>query len=245
MVSNQNIPAELTHITISDLKKCSKAFIQKEQRGYIYPDALNKVQNNFGTPDKICEGISDLLRGWHNNFYRFGPFDQAKILKSINHYHDQLKGWRTKNIRNVRLDSKSKFVTQFSPIFDCFLDATAGKNPKFTRRTVTGTSKCLHLLAPSLFPMCDEAISQAYDCWWVYSDFGFIEYIKFMKSMKILAEQLVDQYSKTHNIQNPNRAEMRLANEIKAYSGDTYQYNKSLLKIIDEYNYAKYTKSWC
>jgi len=243
MVSNQNILAMISNITIDDIKKCSKAFIQNEHRGYVYPDALNKVQNNFGTPDKICEGISDLLRGWHNNFYRFGPFDQAKILEGVNHCHNELKGWKTKNIRNVKLDFR--FVTQFSPIFDCFLDATAGKNPKFTRKTVTGTSKCLHLLTPSLLPMCDEAISQAYGCWWVYSDFGFSEYFKFMEYTKILAEQLVTEYSKKHNIQNSDQVEMRLVNEIKTYSGDTYQYNKSLLKIIDEYNYAKYSKEWC
>ena len=163
MVSNQNVPAGISQITISDLKKCSQAFVQNERRSYVYPNALNKVQNNFGTPNKICEGISDLLSEWHNNFYRFGPFDQTKILKSVNLYHNKLKGLSTRNIRNVKLDAR--FVTQFRPIFDCFLDATAGENPKFTRRTVTGTSKSLHLLAPSFFPMCDEAISQAYGCW--------------------------------------------------------------------------------
>jgi hypothetical protein len=242
MVSSQAVLSSVRQITIRDLKKHSKAFVQNEQRGYIYPDALNKVQNNFGIPTSICAGISDLLCGWHNNFYHFGSFDQAEVLKSVKLYHKKLKEWRIENIRHVQLDSR--FMTQFSPIFHSFLDATAGKNSRFTRRTVTGTSKCLHLLAPDIFPMCDEAISQAYCCWWVYSDFGFSEYSKFMGYMKTLAEQLVTEYSKRHNIHDLDRAETQLVNEVKTYSGDTYQYGKSLLKIIDEYNYTRYTKKW-
>jgi len=243
MVLDQNVLAAISRTTIDDLKKCSKAFVQNEGRLYIYPDALNKVQGNFGKPDEICEGISDLLHGWHNSFYRFGSFDKAEILKSVKRYHKQLDNLRAKNIRNVNLDDA--FETEIKTIFCSFLDATAGKNRKFTRRTVTGTSKCLGLLAPRLLPMCDEAISQAYDCWWVYSDFGFIEYFKFMKYTKILAEQLVAEYSKKRGIPNPNQAEIQLVSEIKIYSGDAHQYNKSLLKTIDEYNYAKYSKAWC
>lgn len=244
MVLDQDVLVMISNITIDELKKCSKSFIENEHRGYIYPEAVNRVQNNFGKPNEICKGISDLLRGWHNNFYRFGPFDQAEILKGVKQYHNKLNNLRSRNIRDVRLNTR--FETEvFKPIFDCILDATAGNNPKFTRRTVTGTSKSLSLLAPSLFPMCDEAISRAYGCWWVYSDFGFMEYYKFMHYTKILAEQLVAQYSNKHKIQNPDEAETRLINEIKTYSGDNYQYNKSLLKIIDEYNYAKYTEAWC
>lgn len=242
MVLGKTVLGTIRKITINDIKKGSKAFIQNERRGYIYPNAFNKVQGNFGAPDKICKGISDLLSAWHNNFYRFGKFNQSEILKSTKLYHKKLNALRAKNIRDVKLNDT--FEGQVRPIFDSFLNATAGKNPKFTRRTVTGTSKALSLLAPCLFPMCDEDISQAYGCWWVYSDFGFIEYIKFMKYMKILAEQLVAQYSKKHNIKSLNKAEMLLVDEIRTYSGDVYQYNKSLLKIIDEYNYAKYTKKW-
>jgi hypothetical protein len=243
MVLDENVLARISRTTIDNLKECSKAFVQNEGRLYIYPNALNKVQGNFGKPDEVCEGISDLLRGWHNGFYRFGSFDKAEILKSIKHYYKQLDNLRARNIRNINLDEA--FETEIKTMFCSFLDATAGKNRRFTRRTVTGTSKCLGLLAPSLFPMCDEAISQAYDCWWVYSDFGFIEYLKFMQYMRILAKQLVAEYSKKHSIANLTQAEIQLVSEVKAYSGDAYQYDKTLLKVIDEYNYAKYSKPWC
>ena len=133
-------------ITIDDIKRCSKAFIGNECRGYIYPDALNKVQGNFGRPNKIAEGISDLLRGWHNSFYRFGPFDEAKILKAVEQHHRELTNLRTKNIRSVELDAD--FDEQIRPIFSSLLNATAGTNYRFTRRTVTGTSKSLSMPWP-------------------------------------------------------------------------------------------------
>jgi len=243
MALDPEVLSIIRQITLDDVRRCSKAFVENERRGYAYADALNEVQSNFGRPDSICKGICNLLGAWHQSFYRFGPFDQAKILKAVECHHKELTGLRTKNIRNVELGDD--FEAQIKPIFHSFLNATAGTNRRFTRRTVTGTSKGLSLLAPNLFPMVDEAISVAYDCWWVYSDFGFIEYTRFMRYMRVLADQMVSGYARGQRITDLGRAETLLVGEIKAYSGDRYQYNKSLLKTMDEYNYAKYTETWC
>lgn len=243
MALDQEILGIIRRTTIDDVKKGSRAFVENERRGCAYADALNEVQNNFEKPDRICKGICDLLDAWHNSFYRFGPYDEAKILKAVERHHKELTNLQTKNIRNVKLGAD--FEAQIKPIFDSFLNATAGTNRRFTRRTVTGTSKGLSLLAPNLFPMVDEAIGVAYRCAWVFSEFGFDEYVKFMTYMKVFAEQLVSRWSKAHSITDPNQAETLLVEEVKEYSGDEYQYSKSLLKTIDEYNYAKRTEGWC
>lgn len=243
MALDQAVLATVHKITTDDVKRGSKAFAQNGHRGRAYADALNEVQNNFGRPDRICNGICDLLDAWHNSFYRFGPFDKAEVLRAVERCHRELVVLRAKNIRDVKLDAD--FETEMRPIFDSLLDATAGKNRRFTRRTVTGTSKGLSLIAPDLFPMVDEAISVAYRCPWVYSEFGLDEYIKFTTYMKILAERLASEYSQAHKIRDLDQAEMLLVKEVKAYSGDEYQYSKSLLKTIDEYNYAKHTQVWC
>ena len=240
---DQEIVSIIRRVTVDDVEAFSKAFHQNETRKYIYPDALKKVQGNFGLPDKMSEGISDLLRGWHNSFYRFGPFDEVEISRSVDRHLKELNSLRITNIRDIELDAKSE--ARIGAIFDSFLDATAGKNRKFTRRTVTGTSKALGLLAPSLFPMVDEAISVAYRCPWVFSEFGFDAYIKFMSYMKILAKQLVGDYSRRQGVEEPDEAEELLVAEMKVHSGDRYEYKKALLKAVDEYNYAKYTKRWC
>jgi hypothetical protein len=133
-------------------------------------------------------------------------------------------------------------VAEIEELFTAFLDSTAGKNAKFTRKSPTAVSKALNLLAPKCFPLWDEAISQEYDCWWVYSDFGLPEYIKFMKLAKMECADIVTEYSQTYLIDNLDLAEQKLIQECLSISGTSY--DRSLLKIIDEYNYAKYTKNW-
>jgi len=242
LIGDQNFRQMVKGISIDDIKAGSRAFIQNEHRAYIYANAVNQVQNNFNDISKITKGISNLLSGWHNSFYRFGPFNDTEISKCVALYHNRLKVIRRENILDVIVDNR--FESQIRTVYYGFLDATASVNVKFTRKTITGTSKALSLLAPDLFPMCDEKISQAYNCWWVYSDGSFNDYLTFLNYMKILAVQLVSEYSEIHRLTDRNKAETLLIKEIKVYSGDSYNYDKTLLKIIDEYNYSKHTKSW-
>lgn len=76
-------------------------------------------------------------------------------------------------------------------------------------------SKALHLLAPDFFPIWDNKIAQAYGCY--YSVNPAEEYIRFCRIVKAIAEQVKDYISPM---------------------------NKTLLKLIDEYNYSKYTQEW-
>jgi hypothetical protein len=77
-------------------------------------------------------------------------------------------------------------------------------------------SKALHLLAPGFFPLWDDKIARAYNCH--YSNNPAKKYLAFMGEMKGMAQRLE-----------------------KARTDET---GKTLLKLIDEYNYAKYTKNW-
>ena len=63
--------------------------------------------------------------------------------------------------------------------------------------------------------------------------------------MKLTQSQCVDivtEYSKVHAISDFDVAEQRLIRECISTTGTNY--DRNLLKIIDEYNYAKYTKQW-
>ncbi|MDH5363641.1 MAG: hypothetical protein OEW82_00530, partial [Dehalococcoidia bacterium] len=55
-----------------------------------------------------------------------------------------------------------------------------------------------------------------YYCWWVYSDFGVLEYIPFCCKILEVAEEVKN----CECVRNPNP-------------------NRSLLKLIDEYNYSR------
>jgi hypothetical protein len=75
-------------------------------------------------------------------------------------------------------------------------------------------AKTLHLLAPAFFPLWDDAIAKAYGCY--YSEAPAEAYIRFCRIIRGLATSLVG-----------------------VVSGP-----KTLLKQIDEYNYAKFTQEW-
>jgi hypothetical protein len=76
-------------------------------------------------------------------------------------------------------------------------------------------AKALHLLAPGFFPLWDEKIAKAYDCYHDNDPAG--KYMAFFLKTKVIVEALAPQVN----------------------AGE-----KTLLKLIDEYNYARYTKRW-
>jgi len=102
-------------------------------------------------------------------------------------------------------------------LFLAFLDALRikeGKNKD--RKSPVAVAKALHLLAPSFLPIWDYKIAIAYAC--RYSTNPDRKYVDFAYNMKTLAQQL--------------------QKHVPDGCGQTF------LKLIDEYNYAKYTKGW-
>jgi len=86
------------------------------------------------------------------------------------------------------------------------------------RKSPVAVAKALHPLAPNFFPLWDDQIAKAYGCY--YNNNPAEKYIRFMKLIKEFAEKVGDYI-------NPSN----------------YQ-NKTFLKLIDEFNYSKYTKRW-
>jgi len=77
-------------------------------------------------------------------------------------------------------------------------------------------AKALHLLAPNFLPLWDEKIARAYACY--YKPYPDQKYMDFIQKTRTFAQRLQGCV--------PPRCE------------------KTVLKLIDEYNYAKYTKHW-
>jgi hypothetical protein len=99
-------------------------------------------------------------------------------------------------------------------LFDEFLEALQIADGKRKgRKSPVAVAKGLHLLGPAFFPLWDDKIAKAYGCH--YSTYPSEKYVSFSYMMKDIAQQLAPQVS----------------------CGD-----KTLLKLIDEYNYARYTK---
>ncbi len=137
--------------------------------------------------------------------------------------YQKLENCISKNIRSLeefsRRDISSLSASDeedITVLFNEFLEALRIASGKLQgRRSPVAAAKALHLLAPCFFPVWDESIAHAYHC--NYSEHPAEKYLAFCGIMKISAK------------------------EVKSYTGRS---NKSLLKLIDEYNYSKYTKGW-
>jgi len=115
------------------------------------------------------------------------------------------------------LSLSSQDEDKIQKLFDHFLNALkAGKS-----RSPVAVAKSLHLLAPDFFPLWDNYIAQAYDSLWGDSKFGVFRYIDFCWKTKVIIEEVSE--CECMRISFPKR---------------------SLLKLIDEYNYSKFTKHW-
>jgi hypothetical protein len=78
-------------------------------------------------------------------------------------------------------------------------------------------AKALHLLSPDFFPLWDQKIALTYKCG--YSRDLEAKYLCFVRKAKEIAEKLQT-------------------------SVDPKAMGKTLLKLVDEFNYAKYTQGW-
>ena len=94
------------------------------------------------------------------------------------------------------------------------LEITEGRSKG--RQSPVAVAKALHLLAPGFFPLWDKAIAIAYTC--DYSVGAVDAYLRFID----IAKAMVERHAQTIPL---------LA-------------NKTPLKVLDEYNYAKFTKKW-
>lgn len=118
--------------------------------------------------------------------------------------------------RNISSLSSSD-ESNIKVLFIEFLEALqidSGKN-RGTKSPVS-VAKALHLLAPAFFPLWDDKIAkEGYGC--DYSGNPAEAYIEFCKITK------------------------GIASKVKMCSG---KHVKTIVKLIDEYNYSKYTQGW-
>jgi hypothetical protein len=178
----------------------------------MYTTATLLVQHFWGDATKVAEGLGVLLCVWNHAFYRNGPFDYDLLEKCIANNQGRLDTFRHRNILTHSLDDDSEIRS----LFQGFLDALRICEGKCKGRgSPVGVAKTLHLLAPGFFPLWDEKISRAYNCYYDHDPPG--RYMAFFSKTKAITEALAPQ--------------------VKADG-------KTLLKLIDEYNYAKFTKGW-
>lgn len=199
--------------TRKQLQEGIDAFNEKETRGYIYFLALDQINANWGSPSGMAQGIRVLLDAWHQAFYRFGKYEADLITDCVKNNLKSVDRFKARSIVELSEDEEHGI----KDIFNSFLDALKGGK----RRSPVAVAKTLHLLAPEYFPLWDTDIAIAYGSWWVFSEFGAMEYIPFCWKMKYIHRKV---------------AKYRCVRQATP--------KRSVLKLVDEYNYSKYTKKW-
>jgi len=160
------------------------AYEANEQRGSVYFQALNHVQQNWGNPKEMAQGIGILLQSWHQNFYRFGNYDRDLLIECIERNLETMDNFRERHISGLSNTDES----EIKEIYNQLLDGLRGGN----RRSPVATAKSLNILSPNFLPLWDSDIALAYGYVWggVLTQFTDADYISFCWKMKELAERV-------------------------------------------------------
>ncbi|RME57600.1 hypothetical protein D6779_08355 [Candidatus Parcubacteria bacterium] len=197
-----------------ELKAGYQEFQRREKRDAMYKVASFLVAHFWGKPADMADGLGVLLLTWNQALYRYGSFDFESLEKCITENMSLLEKYRERNI----LSYSPHDDKDISHLFQAFLAALEiSDGSKAGTRSPVATSKALHLLAPEYFPLWDDKIAKAYGCHYAYKPAA--KYLTFIRLCKQIAAMLQPMMSEQNS-------------------------GKTLLKLIDEYNYAKYTKGW-
>lgn len=203
----------------SEFHNGCQAFKRNEKRDPIYKIAsflVDYARNKpSGAKDEInvTDGIAVLLHVWNQAFYRFSLYDPEKFRDCLKRNWHRIEDFRARNISTLE-DSDEADINNLFNDFLVALQIDTGKRKG--RKSPVAVAKALHLLAPRFFPLWDGEIAKLYEASWDKSEKASRKYITFSKKMQYIA------------------------GKVNHYVPDS---DKSLLKLIDEYNYAK-VKGW-
>lgn len=189
---------------------------------------LAAYQRNEGRGRVYFEALNQISESWGNSdglaegisrlirsWNRFyANFDFDRLVNCIDINLPIINEFRGRNIDSLSADDNEKI----EHIFNQFLDAL--KRSTDNRRSPVSVAKAFGLLAPDFLPIWDSTIAWRYGCLY-FAEVASSKYVTFCWKMKELARKVTD-YECARN-PNPNR---------------------SLLKMIDEYNYSKFTGNW-
>ena len=223
---------DVQHLDYEEVLRGSKAFVKKEKRDSIYKVAAIWLKKYWYRPGEVVDGIGLLLMVWNHAFYRYDNFslDFDGLEQFLKKNETVVREFHNRDISTLTKDDEIK-VKQ---LFDDLLEVLRCKEKK----SPVAVGKALHLLAPDFFPLWDNKISHAYSCHWGNSEYGSQKYCLFMQKMKSLSERIIQSYADRNNV-DFETSKKAVCQE----APNNLPFAKSLLKTIDEYNYA-FVKEW-
>ncbi len=194
-----------------------KEFKEHETRDAMYKVATFLISSFWGKPSDMTDGLGVLLLTWNQAFYRYGIFNFNKLEKCITDNLQKIENFSNRDILSLSNSDEENI----KDLFNKFLEALQIDSDKKVKKSSVSVAKALHLLASEFFPLWDQKIAKAYECY--YNKNPAERYFSFCKITKDIADKVKD------------------CDEVKDY---IIQSGKTLVKLIDEYNYSKYTQGW-
>ena len=185
----------------------------------MYGVASFLVQNSWGDAAGMANGVSVLLVTWNWTFFnKYGRYNFDYLTACIAGNMRTLGAYLNRDIFALT-DADDPYINN---LFGKFLEALRSDTKEAAGpESPIAVGKTLHILCPRFFPLWDRETALQYvgD----YTDQSAAKYLAFCK----IAEGTLTELAK-------HRQFAQLVAETK----------KPPLKLFDEYNYSKYTKSW-
>lgn len=203
----------------------SRIFHEEEPAGAFYDAYLRShpvplVDSPEDLDLSYAQDIRTFLNQWRTHYQ--GP--AQRLESALRTVLPELAAVRDASILDADLERPDTMGSVGSSARRVF-EAVVAVGP---RREVTGAAKVLHMLHPRLFVMWDSAIA----CGYAVPSRTAEDYVtRFLPRMQRLARLAVAQYARAHGV-SESAAVTALC-----------RCGHSFPKVLDEYNYAKYTLS--
>jgi len=218
-------------ITAQDLLKGHEAYIDREGRDGIYRVATYLVDRFWGHPKHVADGMGVLLLAWNARFTNaYGVFDFDSLEDCIRRNQENLNKLRKRSILSWVENDHEITYRLFT---DFMYSLQAKKRPALTP---VGAAKALHLIAPGFFALWDDKIAKGLGYYWHLSENAPRKYVSFQSFTAKLAKNISDAI--TEGTGDFKKAEESLCGRFQIFGEANV---RTLVKLIDEYNYAKFT----
>jgi hypothetical protein len=214
-------------VTLVEIRKGVAAFGRKEPRDAMYRVATRLVNQTWGQPSEVADAIGILLLTWNQAFYRYGAIDFDRVELALTTHASDLAHFRQSELLNLTPSDLARVPTLYNAILaSCSIVTSRSRQ---TRRSPTSAGKALHMLAPNTFPLWDDKIARGVGCHGHWLSNSAQDYLGLMKWCDGVLRQITARSNVAHT---------------QASLDASARFSKPLLKYLDEYLYAKFTKKW-
>lgn len=198
----------------------------------MYRMSRRTIDEYWGNPAEVTNAVAVLLLTWNQAAYRYGPPDFRQFKQwMVNQWH-VLSPLRRRDLSEFDVEFDADWVLE---LFESALQALKSRQGNYSP---VGVVKALHLLAPDFFPLWDDRIARSYGCKWERAWEASEKYVRFMLLTQSIMGRLVETEA-SHRRFRPQVALWFMCQ----YCPIGARWN-SFLKMLDEYNYVRYTKAW-